>query len=277
MYKSLQFRGGLGIHNFLSHFISSTTLSMSSLFTPPPTPTGKPIIDLPTKLRRVHTRLLESGTYLGTGVVRESVTWAPFGKSTKLVLTDSFNDVDSAATLPTPSSGQADEADSVASTPPSTPTSTPSDSNQAADPTANPPADTALPEIAVLSAVVKIRDDDFYLTSDGGYRGPGQSSFIKCLAEVKPSCNGGRPDAEPFNADFSTTMANLRWLLEQTATDGFEKRGVILDNGDRMRVRHILFEVSLFIHQSSFVQLDRNSTYKSCTEKARNGQQFRGQ
>ena len=81
--------------------------------------------------------------------------------------------------------------------------------------------DPSLPEVTILSAVVQINQDDFYLTSDGCYRGP--SRFIKSLAQVKPSCSGGVPEAEPFNTDFTTTMDNLCWYI---------------------KVQHLLFKVS---------------------------------
>jgi hypothetical protein len=191
---------------------------MACLLTPPPTPSSKPFIDLPTKLRKVRERLVDSGTYLGSTSIRKNITWARFGKAQKAVFAFS----------------SATEANSITSSC----ASSPSDPAETDD-------STAVPEVTVLSIVVQIGQDDFYLTSDGGYHGP--SKFIKSLAHVKPSCSGGVPEAEPFSGDYTTSMDNLRWLLGEATTPGFkEKRGVMIGPGNaaRIKVRHLLFKVS---------------------------------
>ena len=133
-----------------------------------------------------------------------------------------------------------DNADSITSTqPPSSPS--PTDSNESDELQSEPQAATLL-EVAALSAIVQITMEDFFLTSNGGYRRP--NKFVKALAHIKPLCTGGLPEVEPFNADFTTAMANLCWLLNEASTEGFTvKHGVVTDAG-RIKVRHILFEVS---------------------------------
>jgi hypothetical protein len=195
---------------------------MACLLTPPPTPSGKPVMDLPTKLRKVRERLVDSGIYLGISAVCENITWAKIGTAQKVVYVEPIEA----------------EAKSITSSraPSPAPLGSPSSLTE---------NDPSLPEVAILSAVVQISQDDFYLTSDGSYRGP--SRFIKSLAQVKPSCSGGVPEAEPFNSDFATTMDNLRWLIGEATTPGFtEKRGVTTgpNNALHIKVRHLLFEVS---------------------------------
>ena len=195
---------------------------MACLLTPPPTPSGKPVMDLPTKLRKVRERLVDSGIYLGISAVCENITWAKIGTAQKVVYVEPI------------------EAEAKSITSSCAPSPAPSGS-----PSSLTENDPSLPEVAILSAVVRISQDDFYLTSDGSYRGP--SRFIKSLAQVKPSCSGGVPEAEPFNSDFATTMDNLRWLIGKATTPGFtEKRGVTTgpNNALRIKVRHLLFEVS---------------------------------
>lgn len=212
---------------------------MACLLTPPPTPSGKPFIDLPTKLQKVRERLVDSGTYLGATSVCKNITWARFGKAHKAVLVKSSTG-DSETDLTASDSSHANSPTSSSDT--SSPTS-----SRASSPTSSlfDPTET---EVAVLSIIVEIGQDDFYLTSDGGYRGP--SKFIKSLAHVKPSCSGGVPEAEPFNSDYTTAIDNLHWLLSEATTPGFkEKRGVVtkLGNATRIKVRHLLFDVSRYL------------------------------
>ncbi|KAI0633922.1 hypothetical protein C8Q77DRAFT_1036223, partial [Trametes polyzona] len=102
------------------------------------------------------------------------------------------------------------------------------------------------PTPAVLSTVFQITSDDFFLTSDGGYRGP--TRFHPSLAEVKPTCTGTIPPLDPFRTDFARALDNLRWLQDQIATPTFHlKRGVLVERphqSPKLKVCHVLFEVN---------------------------------
>lgn len=105
--------------------------------------------------------------------------------------------------------------------------------------------DSSLPEVASLSAIVQINQDNFYLTSDQSYCGP--SRFIKSLAQVKPSCSGRVLKAKPFNSDFATTMDNLHWLIGKATTPGFTENCSVMtgpNNILHIKVQHLLFKVS---------------------------------
>ncbi|THH04803.1 hypothetical protein EW146_g10079, partial [Bondarzewia mesenterica] len=81
-------------------------------------------------------------------------------------------------------------------------------------------------DLADLSAVGVVSASDFWMTADGGYRGP--SPFCSCLANVKPSLVLETPDSTPYNVDFTETIRNLLWLQEQKSTPGFGRRGLLL-------------------------------------------------
>lgn len=157
-------------------------------------------------------RLLDSGTYLADPNFRDRVEWVRDGKSHKLV-----KKVDK----PTPTSASA------------------ADDNDDDD------DDSSAPEMAILSVIVIISSDDFWMSSDAGWRGP--TKITKTFAQVKPSCTGEQPNLETLGDDFDTAISNLKWLQDQTATHGFrEKKGLLVGNPGipRIKVRHTLFEVS---------------------------------
>ena len=106
--------------------------------------------------------------------------------------------------------------------------------------------------IAKLSAIVKIDRDDFWLTSDAGYRKP--SVVWKTLADVKPSCAITIPDVQPARMDYARVVDNLRTLQEKITTPGYQmgKGFFLAARGDvqRFKLRHILFEVNFIISQA---------------------------
>jgi hypothetical protein len=117
----------------------------------------------------------------------------------------------------------------------------------------SPPPESP-PDVAGLSAVVLISSDDFWMTADAGYRGPGR--YVRNFASVKPTCSGGIPDVEPFKSDYSEVVDNVRWLLDTVSTQGFHlKRGFVTGptNAPRIKVQHVLFEVILIILLSCIV------------------------
>ncbi|KAM6496782.1 hypothetical protein JOM56_007255 [Amanita muscaria] len=91
-----------------------------------------------------------------------------------------------------------------------------------------------------LSAVVKISNDDYWLTSCGMWHG--KTEFTSCLADVKPTCIGVIPENPVFSDDFANVLTNLTSLLGLGATLGVPgRKGVLLSN-NRIKFRHLLFE-----------------------------------
>ena len=103
--------------------------------------------------------------------------------------------------------------------------------------------------LAKLSAIVKIDRDDFWLTSDAGYRKP--SVVWKSLADVKPSCAITIPNMQPAKMDYARVVDNLRTLQGKITTPGYQmgKGFFLAARGDvqRFKLRHILFEVSFTV------------------------------
>lgn len=115
-----------------------------------------------------------------------------------------------------------------------------------ADPGA--PAPSA-PKSAVLSAVVHIPAEDYWLTSDGMWKGP--TDAAKTLADVKPSCTGQVPTHEVFSGDYANVLKHLKTILDMARTKGFQQSKGVLVNGlggnPKIKFRHILFSVSLLV------------------------------
>jgi len=94
---------------------------------------------------------------------------------------------------------------------------------------------------AILSLVARIGFEDFWFTSDGGYRGP--TMFCKSLLDVKASFAAECPDVEPFSSDWNTVMTNAAWLQSQASKgDGCPKKGFMLPSR-RLKFRHVIFEI----------------------------------
>ena len=156
-------------------------------------------------------RLLTSGTYLANPQFRDNVEWIRNGKSHKLVKKSS------------PTNSAATDADGDSTTP-------------------------TLPEMAILSIIVVISSEDFWLTSDAGWKGV--TKFSKSFADVKPSCTAERPTFEGLSEDFDTAIQNLKWLQDQIATHGFHtKKGLLVGNAGlpQIKIRHVLFEVIILL------------------------------
>ena len=106
------------------------------------------------------------------------------------------------------------------------------------------------PEMAILSLITTISTDDFWMSSDAGWKGP--TNFTRTLADAKASCTGKKPSFETIGDNFNTAIANLQWLQDQIATDGFTvKKGALVGQPGvppdtyKVKVRHTLFEVSV--------------------------------
>lgn len=121
-----------------------------------------------------------------------------------------------------------------------------------ADPEAPAPG---APKSAVLSAVVHIPAEDYWLTSDGMWKGP--TDAAKTFADVKPSCTGQAPTNEVFSGDFTNVLKHMRTILDLARTKGFQQSKGVLVNGfggiPKIKFRHILFNVSHSNHFSAIL------------------------
>lgn len=170
---------------------------------------------LPSRLIAARKNLIKTGLYLGEGSIHDNVHWVRQGRADRLAVKP------------------------LAATP------TCSDSGKSSDDSSkypSPPPDEP-PELASLCAIAHISNQDFWLTSDAGYRGP--SSVWGDLARVKPSCTLEEPDMQPVRGDFKAVMDNLRKLQDAVATSGFspESRKGLLQGGNggqRFKVKHVL-------------------------------------
>ncbi|KIM59455.1 hypothetical protein SCLCIDRAFT_27285 [Scleroderma citrinum Foug A] len=108
----------------------------------------------------------------------------------------------------------------------------------------SPPPDNSSFDFALISAVVEINTNDYWLTADANYHGP--SDIWPDYAIIKPSCICQMPDVAPFMADWGDVTDNLRWLQEDVATPTFKaKQGLFTTagaTGPRFKMRHVLFE-----------------------------------
>ncbi|KAM6492481.1 hypothetical protein JOM56_012205 [Amanita muscaria] len=142
-------------------------------------------------LQNAKQALLASGYYLGTPEEKwaEKVTWRRVGKAERLVTIEA--DATAAAAYKVfEESGQEGKAPSP-------------------------------PEPAMLSAVVHVSEDNYWLTSCGMWRG--SSAVAQSLADVKPTCVGVAPAHTVFTEDF--------------------RFGVIIGGANRrIKFRHVLFE-----------------------------------
>ena len=119
-----------------------------------------------------------------------------------------------------------------------------------ADPRAPAPS---VPKSNVLLAVVHIPAEDYWLTSDGMWKGP--TDAAKMLADVKPSCTGQVPTHEVFSGDYANVLKHLKTILDMACTKGFQQSKGVLVNGlgsnPKIKFWHILFSVSLSVHISA--------------------------
>jgi hypothetical protein len=111
----------------------------------------------------------------------------------------------------------------------------------AADPSAPAPSP---PELATLSAIVYISDENFWFTSCAKWRGP--TTVSPSFANIKPSFTGQAPADDPVRADFPEVISNIKGLMAMASTPGFTtKRGVLVGaaNDPMLKIRHQVFEV----------------------------------
>ena len=100
-------------------------------------------------------------------------------------------------------------------------------------------------DLAVLSAVVHITNDDYWMTSCGHWNGPHR--FCPNFSDVKLTCTGESPSETPFSKDFPTFLANITAVTKLSARFP-NKKGLFVERpaSDRkVKFRHVLFEVSI--------------------------------
>jgi hypothetical protein len=85
-----------------------------------------------------------------------------------------------------------------------------------------------LPEMDILSIIVVISSEDFWMTPDAGWKGVTKVS--KSFADVNPLCTGKKPTFEGLSKDFDTAIQNLKWLQDQIMTHGFHTKNGLVRN-----------------------------------------------
>ncbi|KIK19869.1 hypothetical protein PISMIDRAFT_24309 [Pisolithus microcarpus 441] len=98
-------------------------------------------------------------------------------------------------------------------------------------------------DIAPICAVVKISDNDFWLTADAGSHGPLQ--IWKDFSDVKASCATEQPDVAPFKDDYPITLATPKFS---------GKKGLVIHSSDTEADSDVGFKV----HHKLFKPLDHN-------------------
>ena len=76
------------------------------------------------------------------------------------------------------------------------------------------------PDAPILSAVVLISEEDYWLTVDANWKGP--STVAPKLSDAKASCTGQAPDNEVFIPDFLTVLNNIKDIIAKGQTKGFK-------------------------------------------------------
>lgn len=188
----------------------------SQTSSPVTSPSISPAEFLAEKLRNARNALIARGLYLGIEGTADDLTWERVGRTNKLV---------TAATASARRDAQVAYA---------------ADSDG-----------TTMPEVspAVVSAVVLITEDDYWLTSCGMWNGP--SSVAATFADVKPTCTGATPDHEVFASDFKNACDNITAVMEKARTPNFKDvKGIKMNTvggQTKLKFRHLLFEVRITI------------------------------
>ncbi|KAI6002525.1 hypothetical protein EDC04DRAFT_2611840 [Pisolithus marmoratus] len=153
---------------------------------------------LPTWLIAARRNMINTGFYLSDDSFCDKVAWAQEGHATHLSIKPETLDADNTS-----------DGDSLKYPLP-------------------PPEGV---NVAPICAVIKISDDDFWLTADAGYHGPLQ--IWKDFSDVKASCVTEQPDMAPFKDDYPIVVKNLHWLLDAVAAPKFSgKKGLSIWSSD---------------------------------------------
>ncbi|KIK19874.1 hypothetical protein PISMIDRAFT_13357 [Pisolithus microcarpus 441] len=99
-------------------------------------------------------------------------------------------------------------------------------------------------EPAILSMIVRIDHNNFWLMADGGYLGP--NNVCKDILDVKPSCALLNPGLEPMMSDFPLVLQTLQQSTQCCVTPGFSSGksffSVDQNGAQHFKLHHILFE-----------------------------------
>jgi hypothetical protein len=164
------------------------------------------------KLNNARNALMEKSLYLGIASSLDKLTWIRAGKADILVTNDD------AAALGCAHCAGALDGDS---------------------------SDLASPEPAVLSAVVQIASEDFWMMSCGNWKGP--TEIARAFSDVKLSCAGVAPNHEVFASDFPIVINNITSLFKLVSKPNFSQTAMIAKTATsaKLKFRHVLFEVGL--------------------------------
>ena len=190
---------------------------------------------LRTKLDTTRKSLLTAGLYLGDQNFKiDQVIWRRISGDNCLVTKESADAVDAAHAV----------IAAMETTPGEDSESTP----------------TPEYDIAVLSAVVHISDDDFWMSSCRNWKGTSQ--YCPKFSDLKLTCTGKSPSQMPFSKDFPTVLTNLT-ALANLAAKFTEKKGLFIERPPdrKIRFRHVLFEVSIIspsVVKADFVNITLN-------------------
>jgi hypothetical protein len=152
------------------------------------------------------------GIYLGSSGVLEKLTWERCGRADRIVTAET------AALIREQHKAHASDPDAPVPPP---------------------------PDAAILSAVIFIPEEDYWLTSCGMWKEP--TIVAETFADVKPTCTGGTPEHPVFSGDFRKVLENVAGLIEKGRTQGVKAaKGVLVKSStglERIKFRHVLFEV----------------------------------
>lgn len=185
---------------------------------PPPAQALRPITRK--RLIAARERLVASKLYLGDTTIRDHVEWLRDGRAHRLVV----------KTEVTAQRIEQHEAEP--------PTPSPADEDSESPPL----------EMACVSMVGTVSDEDFYLVSDANWR-PSTFAPDFSAARATGSIGAPGPEVDPFAADHKEALENLLYLQGLVATPGFvSQKGMLVgpDSAPRVKFRHILFEVLVF-------------------------------
>src|ERR1700722_5792420 len=115
--------------------------------------------------------------------------------------------------------------------------------NEALDPITS---QTQYPPYAILSAIVFIPSEDYWLTSCGMWKAEHKYPFAK----VKPTCTGQAPKHPVVSEDFRNVLSNMDILVNR-AKGSPSFKGALVNSPStgtrKLKFRHILFEVCLHV------------------------------
>ncbi|KAM6490330.1 hypothetical protein JOM56_014307 [Amanita muscaria] len=163
------------------------------------------------QMMNARRKLLEEGTYLGAGKTENHprVKWARMGSTDYVTFVN------------TDKPGASDSGEGGAHT------------SSLSSPMAPPPA--------VLTMVIQISEDNYWLTPCGMWKEP--TDMANTLADVKLSCIGEVPKHDIFAPDFKNVVENLSTIRKAKFTKGYPKQvGILLPGEERIKFRHVLFQ-----------------------------------